>query len=243
MLVKPSLVVLGVRLDSVGSTEESIQFRIAEARRHFFARESVLCKRSVPLVLRWRRLQQTVSKTFLHGDGGWRLTHRLEELIVSFENSLLRRTLSIFARADEDPADFCHRVNSRLKFFKESFGYVSLVDTVKSYYFGWCGHAARLSEESPLRKLLHWRPDPEIRLLAPHGREVRARRGPPLCFDEAVVEYIGLNWKSYAANRAQWGSLARQALSSWGARFSHVPSILRRFCVSQVVANARGASH
>ncbi len=42
------LIALGVALDTRGSTVCSVHFRMAEARRHFFAREAVLCKRCVP---------------------------------------------------------------------------------------------------------------------------------------------------------------------------------------------------
>ena len=218
VLVKPSIISLGVCLDSTGGSEASIQFRIAEGRRHFFARESVLCKRSIPLFLRWRRLEQTVWKTFLHGAGGWRLTQRLCDLIVCFENSILRRTLCMHAHDGEDAADFRHRVNSRMKFLKESYGYVSLVDVVKNYHLGWCGHVARLGNTSHLLKVLSWRPDPEIRASACPNRVLRVRRGPTICFDSTVASHIGIDWRMYAANRQQWGALARNALHSWGAK-------------------------
>jgi hypothetical protein len=133
----------------------------------------------------------------------------------------LRRTLCLSKHSDEEPGDFLHRCNTKLLWFRESFGWISLVDTVKTYVVGWAGHVARLRADSPLKLLLEWRSRPSACGTGP--RVTRARTGPEIAWDDSVVSHIGLDWTAMAQSRALWSQLCGHGLSSWRAKRDRVP--------------------
>jgi hypothetical protein len=160
----------------------------------------------LPLRARWLRLRDTVFRTLLHGAGGWFPDENLRAELTAVENHMLRLTLHKSRREDDTPQDFMVRLNRRVAWFKESFGWVSLYMLAVNLHLSWWGHASRHCHDLALGVVMRWR-DAAWRARnrnQPARHIVRlSRPGRHVHFDAHLSELSG-RWMELAENREEW---------------------------------------
>ena len=199
------MLLLGVCVDIAGSDSAAIDHREAQAWVHFHERKAILCDRRIPLRLRWRRLQQTVLRTFLHGAGAWAQTVELPDRINALERKMLKLTLKQSTRPTETPADFHKRLNAKVSVLIDVFRYETLASIVKMQNVGWLGHVAR-RPDATYSRILRWRGASWQVARRAAGQPlgyVRAGR-PRASVEDAVVQSLGPMYAELAGDRLQW---------------------------------------
>ena len=212
--------ILGVGIDRVGSTLHAIEHRIGQAWLHWHAREAQFKVRSVPLRMRWQRLQSTVFRTFLHGAGGWTPSEAALHKIQAMENSMLKLTLCRVRGTDESDACFHTRLNSKIKDLKVLFCWHDLSHLAVDAHFAFWGHVARMESGMPIKQIAVWRDASWFRKLQASGglRPKLASRGRPWRQEDSIELALGPDWKTQAADRTAWRAVRKPvAAALWGA--------------------------
>lgn len=97
-----SMEILGVTIDSNGSTATAVNARLKAAWEHWYARQGQLCRGSISLKQRVQRFYQTVLKTLLWGARGWIQTQETYEALAKSEKACWRKMLLRRRQDDED---------------------------------------------------------------------------------------------------------------------------------------------
>ena len=84
---------LGESLSSTGHTKPAVQHRAVKADALGWAHKDAICNRALPVVDRFKQVQERVWASFLLGSGGWVWNKGTYTLIASFENRWLRLSL------------------------------------------------------------------------------------------------------------------------------------------------------
>jgi hypothetical protein len=206
---KDRLNILGVLLDPAGSTATSIAHRIGLAWDHWHARSRVFLSPRISLRSRWYRLRDTVLRTLLHGAGGWHINEASLHQLEVFETRLLQATLCKHRRSDETEQEFWVRLNRKIRWFKEAFGWVSIGCLAAQYHISWWGHVARHSDGTGLGAIRKWRDLSWVsqNRAQSHQNIVRyARPGPQHHYDSSLVS-LCKDWQAKAQNREEWKAL------------------------------------
>ena len=217
---------LGTRVNSYGLDSCSADFRISAAWSHFFERKSTLCDKRIPIRLRWKRLQQTVFRTALHGSGGWAITDLIEGKLRKMENSMVKIMLCCKCRVGETEGEFHHRCNSKIKFLRRLFGFSDICVLWRKLHVGWLGHIQRLPGHSTLKRIVNWKNHWWRTLETIAGRRLGfATAGKPKATAEDwITTMVGPAWPELAGSRSEWKALnfelngRGQGLDTWSNR-------------------------
>ena len=151
------MLILGVYVDSRGSSDRAAVWRVSQGWVHWHARKEVFCNSKIPLRLRWQRLRETVFRTILFGSGAWRCGDAILNLLQSTETKMLKLCLCRRPMPLETAEDFHHRMHSKIIELKKSFGWTDLAHLYLMQYFSFWGHVARMPKQAPLNQIMRWR--------------------------------------------------------------------------------------
>jgi ribonuclease HI len=204
--------ILGIAVDSEGSSLAAVEHRLTQGWSHFMHRSTQLCRRSVPLFKRWSRLKETVYRTVLFGSGAWELSHGLLSKLQTFENKVLLMTMARQPQPGESEGDFLHRQHIRLNFLRDSCGWVSLPILALESQLCWWGHVARMPK-CPVKDIMFWRD------LAWYQKIKHSKNRPKMSSranfkapEQFIVDCLGGDWLDVSRDRIAWRAKRKTAL-------------------------------
>ena len=205
---------MGAMVDSTGTTDTQVQWRLTRARQAWFRLQTFFSWRRIPVYVRIRRFYDTVAQTALWGSGCWVPSCSLQRVLSAQENRWLRRIVEPAGRgAQEDWVRWFRRTKRRATAAREETGESSLWERALRSVFTWHGHAARRlhlpfdPSASVLgwRDICWWRQQRDlVRAGLPAQRH--ALHNWPRTVDEWISDYIGDEWKMAAQDRTSWKS-------------------------------------
>ena len=209
-------------MDGVGDSLCALEHRLAATLKHFYARfRQLTCKRA-GLKRRVKRLYGTVSRSTLHGAGGWTLSQALLSRIGSFEFSLLRRVVQVPKNSGEGFASYMLRSAAIIRGWIRRSGQIYLATVIFGAVHGWAGHLARFLGENPISRVLKyrnlewWRETQLVPGKTDHLNRLNWRHSRPGQFArwEACLEKFDRRWITLAGDRDAWHSLKLRFVSS-----------------------------
>ena len=131
-MLKESFEILGVMLDTKGSSTTSISHRLVSGQQLWHIHRAYLLNRKISLKTRLKKYYTTVGRTSLWGAGGWTLT---------------KANASMLERADnhhrETFVDFIKRSTRVARGILKRYGFSALLEQVLIAHHRWLGHVAR----------------------------------------------------------------------------------------------------
>ena len=228
-----SMRVLGVGIDSEGTTETAWRFRLQAANGAGVQHAAYWRNRRVPLRLRAIHLRAVDRGSRLFCGGGWTLSRKLLARIAAAEDRGWRRMLNR-PRAGVDWPEYYRNCRQAIDSYRRQWNMCSLVECLLRSYVGWMGHLARADpDRNPAAAILRWRgaawwSATRRQVSVEHTSSmVRCQAGRPFGDPEdLVVSVIGEDWKAVAGDREDWATqrtdaFIRAVQDKWHLRCLH----------------------
>ena len=96
-----SMEVLGVCIDTCGSTHASVDHRMLKAHRAFWAEKSLYCNKFVSIYTRFKRYVTRLMPRLLRGSSSWAWSQSLCQKLTTWGNRCLRNMLGAKGKEGE----------------------------------------------------------------------------------------------------------------------------------------------
>ena len=222
-----NMTVLGVLLDSSGSTSATIQHRQAAAGRCFHKYAKLLQNPLGGVQHRLTCYCQTVRATMCYNAGGWHINAQTLRDLIAWENQMLRRVFKFRRFAGEDQFSFNTRTAAIIWKWFSQFGLPRVHEFVLSSVHSWSSDIFTFEfvwKDAPLATLVrtrcdqHWVENRAIyNFMDSHNHESwrHWNRGKNILSWEHVLCVVhGLEWKDGASqDPTLWKRLKRDFVS------------------------------
>lgn len=206
-----TLRVLGVMVDSRGSTHTQLEFRLREANKVWGRTRHLLCDRSLAPALCVQRFYQTVGTSATYGCGMWAPTSTLFNSIEAQELRWLRAMTGVRKNPGEEWVPFYRRRRAAANRLRTLNGRWTLWHRVCRSVHGLHGHWAR-HPHVPAAVALGWRgsdwwrtqQDLHVSGLGTEDDWRHPSQNWTRAAGTLVTNFLGPEWRHTAQDRAVW---------------------------------------
>ena len=193
---------LGSTVTSNNMVEEEVKLRIAAGSRCAWAMKSILSSSMISRTTKLQTYTVVIRPIVIYGAETWALTKKLQQRLLAFENSILRKIYSpVF---DEDEQVWRRRHNQELR---DLSGLPFITNIIRSMRVRWAGHVARMGEDRTVKLVAQGIPAGR----RPRGRPRRRWRDNV----KADLAALGVedpdSWWAMAEDRNTWKRLVKAA--------------------------------
>jgi hypothetical protein len=204
---------LGRMLKPTEMQEEELKNRLSRAWAKFNIHKEDLTNDIIPIGLRLKLFNATVTPTVLYGSGTWALTQKMRDTLRTQQRKMLRciaKCHKSFPRSPhtvEEYVDWIKKATEKTNRLTTQFNVRDWVDEQRRRKWKWAGKVANRRDERWTHEILKWDP-PNVKV---RGRpKTRWADEINLYLTTAVgYQHVGNDWTKVALNMKKWRVLEK----------------------------------